>query len=101
MTAIRETFEETGLLLASAMTSESGELPLLSQSSPPSLSEVALDASRESIHTGRTLFRDFLKQHALSADVKDLLPFTEWITPLGYSPCVRSTAPSLSHTLTH
>lgn len=100
MTAIRETFEETGLLLAS-VTSESGELPLpvLSQSSPPSLSEVALDASRESIHTGRTLFRDFLKQHALSADVKALLPFTEWITPLGYSRCVPLL--SLSHTLSH
>ena len=86
MTAIRETFEETGLLLASATTSVS-ELP---QSPPPSLSEAALDASRESIHTGRTLFRDFLKQHALSADVKALLPFTEWITPLGNSRCVHA-----------
>jgi len=70
MTAIRETFEETGLLLAS------GVLPQ---------SEAVLDASRESVHTGRTLFRDFLKQHALSADVQALLPFTEWITPLGSS----------------
>jgi 8-oxo-dGTP pyrophosphatase MutT (NUDIX family) len=79
MTAIRETFEETGLLLAS------GVLPQ---------SEAILDASRESIHTGRTLFRDFLKQHALSADVQALLPFTEWITPLGYSRCVSRTSPT-------
>ena len=80
MTAIRETFEETGLLLATA-TSES-EVP------PPNLSEAALDASRESIHTGKTLFNDFLKQYALSVDVKALLPFTEWITPFGPSRCV-------------
>jgi 8-oxo-dGTP pyrophosphatase MutT (NUDIX family) len=73
MTAIRETFEETGLLLAS------GALPQ---------SEAVLDASRESIHTGSTLFRDFLSQHALSADVQALLPFTEWITPLGSARCV-------------
>ena len=90
MTAIRETFEETGLLLASATTSVS-ELPQSpTPPPPPSLSEAALDASRESIHTGKSLFRDFLKQHALSADVKALLPFTEWITPLGNSRCVHA-----------
>jgi len=70
MTAIRETFEETGLLLAK---SPSG--------SPPS--DAVLDAARESIHTGKTLFRDFLRRHGLVADVKALLPFTEWVTPLG------------------
>lgn len=70
MTAIRETFEETGLLLASSTSK-----------APPS--DTALGASRESVHTGRTLFRDFLRYHALSADVKALLPFTEWITPRG------------------
>jgi 8-oxo-dGTP pyrophosphatase MutT (NUDIX family) len=95
MTAIRETFEETGLLLASESESESESGLPRSQSRwsplspPPSLSEAALDASRESVHSGRTLFRDFLKQHALTADVKALLPFTEWITPLGYSRCVQ------------
>jgi len=78
MTVIRETFEETGLLLASATS----DVP------PPNLNEAALDASRESIHTGKTLFNDFLKQYALSVDVKALLPFTEWITPFGPSRCV-------------
>jgi hypothetical protein len=90
MTAIRETFEETGLLLASEFESELPQQSPPSPSPSPSLSEAALDASRESIHAGRTLFRDFLKQHALSADVKALLPFTEWITPLGYPRCVRA-----------
>lgn len=70
MTAIRETFEETGLLLA---TSPSG--------SPPS--DAVLDAARESIHSGKTLFREFLRRHGLVADVKALLPFTEWVTPPG------------------
>ncbi|KAI9466357.1 NUDIX hydrolase domain-like protein [Lactarius psammicola] len=70
MTAIRETFEETGLLLA---TSPSG--------SPPS--EAVLDAERESINARKTLFGDFLRRYALVADVKALLPFTEWVTPLG------------------
>ena len=78
MTAIRETFEETGLLLASRSA----------KSGVPPPTEAVLDASRESIHTGRTPFRDFLKQHALSADVQALLPFTEWITPLGIPRCV-------------
>ncbi|KAH9966816.1 NUDIX hydrolase domain-like protein [Russula dissimulans] len=71
MTAIRETFEETGLLLASSMSNASPN------------DAAALDASRESVHAGRSLFRDFLKQNSLSADVRVLLPFTEWITPLG------------------
>ena len=102
MTAIRETFEETGvLLLASESGEELQELPQQSPPPSPSLSEAALDASRESIHTGRTLFRDFLKEHALSADVKALLPFTEWITPLGSSRCVHAPFSHNSHTQQH
>ncbi|KAI0306429.1 hypothetical protein B0F90DRAFT_1814330 [Multifurca ochricompacta] len=70
MTAIRETFEETGLLLASS-------------TSKTPLNDAVLDASRKSIHTGKTSFGDFLTQHALTADVNALLPFTEWTTPVG------------------
>lgn len=70
MTAIRETFEETGLLLAS---SESGSRP----------SDKELDEAREQVHSQRLLFRDFLAKHKLSADTSSLLPFTQWITPPG------------------
>lgn len=79
MTAIRETFEETGLLLASP-TSKPKPFP----------GDAIPDALRESIHTGRTLFADFLKQNALSVDVKALLPFTEWITPVGNPRCAHT-----------
>ncbi|KAJ7766769.1 NUDIX hydrolase domain-like protein [Mycena metata] len=63
--AIRETFEESGILLASGPT-------------PP---DDVLDTARNAIHAGQTPFRDFLSQHGLAADVRALLPFTQWITP--------------------
>lgn len=69
MTAIRETFEESGLLLAS------------SASGQPQLSDEVLDTARAEIHGQKTQFQDFLAKYQLSADVSSLLPFTEWITP--------------------
>lgn len=70
MTAIRELFEETGLLLASPSSSPS--------SIPP---DTELDKAREEIHSQERLFRDFLSKFNMTADVTSLLPFTEWITP--------------------
>ncbi|KAI0934566.1 hypothetical protein AcV5_006368 [Taiwanofungus camphoratus] len=78
MTAIRELFEETGLLLASPSSSPS--------SIPP---DTELDKAREEIHSQERLFRDFLSKFNMTADVTSLLPFTEWITP--------STAPRRFH----
>lgn len=71
MTAIRETFEESGLLLAS------------SPSSAPHPSEAILDEARHKIHQQKLLFQDFLQSKNLEADVESLLPFTQWITPVG------------------
>ncbi|KAJ3528975.1 hypothetical protein NM688_g7919 [Phlebia brevispora] len=68
VTAIRETFEETGLLLAS---SESGKTP------PDSV----LDNARENIHSQKQLFQEFLADNDMVADISALLPFTQWITP--------------------
>ncbi|KAJ7481187.1 hypothetical protein B0H11DRAFT_2233089 [Mycena galericulata] len=65
ITAIRETFEESGLLLASG----------------PTPTDAVLDAARHAIHSGKTTFQAFLTQHSLTADVQALLPFTQWITP--------------------
>ncbi|KAJ7681765.1 NUDIX hydrolase domain-like protein [Mycena rosella] len=66
VTAIRETFEEAGILLASG----------------PPPSDAVLDTARHAIHAGKTPFQTFLAQNGLQADVDALLPFTQWITPV-------------------
>jgi len=68
MTAIRETFEESGLLIASPP-------------SPPVLEHRVLDAARQAVHAQKTPFKTFLAEHHLGADVPALAPFTAWITP--------------------
>ncbi|OCH92116.1 hypothetical protein OBBRIDRAFT_811854 [Obba rivulosa] len=68
ITAIREVFEETGLLLA---TPSASNYP----------TDAQLDEARDAIHAQRRLFRDFLFQFRLTADIASLLPFTQWITP--------------------
>ncbi|THV03524.1 hypothetical protein K435DRAFT_651163 [Dendrothele bispora CBS 962.96] len=75
MTAIRETFEESGLLIAR---------PISSSSSQKMPSDAELDRARHEIHSNRMLFKDFLDQHGLELDVDSLIPFTEWVTPPDY-----------------
>ncbi|EIM89779.1 uncharacterized protein STEHIDRAFT_52074 [Stereum hirsutum FP-91666 SS1] len=72
MTAIRETFEETGVLLASASASSPTHFRLTNEE---------MERVREEIHSGRLLFKDFLHKHGLTPDVSSLLPFTQWVTP--------------------
>jgi 8-oxo-dGTP pyrophosphatase MutT (NUDIX family) len=72
VTAIRETFEEAGLLLASG-------------SQPP---DTLLDEARHEIHQQKLSFHTFLQSNNLQADVASLLPFTQWITPVGPPRCV-------------
>ncbi|KAF8163429.1 NUDIX hydrolase domain-like protein [Crassisporium funariophilum] len=71
ITAIRETFEESGLLLASSL------------SAAPLPSDTVLDEARHAIHQQKLLFQNFLQSQDLQADVDSLLPFTQWITPIG------------------
>jgi len=73
MTAIRETFEESGLLIASTSTRTTNAFT--------PLSDHVLDEARRNIHAQKLLFRTFLAEHNLKADVDSLLPFTQWITP--------------------
>lgn len=68
-TAIRETFEEAGLLLALSDT-------------PKTLLDIDLTQAREAVHGGQTTFSTFLTNNNLRADVGALLPFTTWVTPL-------------------
>jgi 8-oxo-dGTP pyrophosphatase MutT (NUDIX family) len=61
--AIRETYEETGVLLSTP----SADLP---------------DA-RADVEAGRTSFADLLREHALAADGTALRPWARWVTPVG------------------
>lgn len=67
-TAIRELFEESGLLLVHPST---GKFP----------SDAELDAAREDIHAQKRMFSDFLAQYDLRINTESLLPFTQWVTP--------------------
>jgi len=84
VTAIRETFEETGLLVAKSrlVPAASGERP-----TAPTLDQDALDRARRSILLGQTMFSKFLNEAGLTPAVDELLPFTEWITPVQAPRC--------------
>ncbi|KAF8077780.1 NUDIX hydrolase domain-like protein [Lyophyllum atratum] len=71
ITAIRETFEESGLLLASSASNKAANL-----------SDVILDEARSNIHSQKLNFQTFLSKHQLAPDTNSLLPFTQWITPV-------------------
>ncbi|MCU1655475.1 MAG: hypothetical protein JWO57_131 [Pseudonocardiales bacterium] len=64
--AVRETFEETSVLLTA----------------PPAV----LPDARSDVEQGRVGFGDFLREHGLSVDADGLHPWARWITPAGESP---------------
>ncbi|KAF7295549.1 Nudix hydrolase domain-containing protein [Mycena indigotica] len=66
-TAIRETFEEAGLLFASGSGSNFPD-------------NEAFDIARKSVHANNG-WKEFLKKYELKPDTQALLPFTQWITP--------------------
>lgn len=74
MTALRETFEETGILLVD-QPAQDAPLPL------PKPEQLA--AERLAIHsrTDPLTFPDFLSRHRLRLPVDSLVPFSQWITP--------------------
>ncbi len=61
--AVRETFEETGVLL----TTPSADL----------------SAARTDVEAGRVGFGDLLNEHGLSIDGEGLRPWARWVTPAG------------------
>jgi len=75
-TAIRETFEETGLLLVSdsLVTGEGCILP----------SRRECDAARDALHTNKVSFKQFLRRHGLAPATQCLKPFSSWVTPPNY-----------------
>jgi 8-oxo-dGTP pyrophosphatase MutT (NUDIX family) len=61
--AVRETFEETGVLL--------------------SVPSADLSELRADVEDGRLAFGDLLREHGLSVDAEGLRPWARWVTPVG------------------
>ncbi|KAL5396330.1 hypothetical protein PMIN04_005019 [Paraphaeosphaeria minitans] len=70
LAAIRETFEESGILLAK----KNGKLFT-------DISDAEREEGRKAVHAGTTLFPDLLSKWGCEPDVEGLIPFTRWITP--------------------
>lgn len=69
--AIRETFEESGILLA--YNNGSGQLIELPDSER--------EAGRKAIHKSEVPFRQWLAGKGGRPDIDNLIPFTRWVTP--------------------
>lgn len=72
MAAIRETFEECGILLAKSK--KTGKLFT-------EISDSEREQGRKAIHSGTTKFSDLLEKWGAIPDMDGLLPFTRWVTP--------------------
>ena len=72
LAAIRETFEESGILLAKS--SKTGKLFT-------DISDAEREEGRRAVHSGKILFPDLLRKWGCEADVDALIPFTRWVTP--------------------
>ncbi|KAI1103641.1 hypothetical protein F4804DRAFT_309461 [Jackrogersella minutella] len=70
--AIRETFEECGILLAREQGPDGKLL---------NLSEAERDKARKPTYRNETAFPEWLRSVGGFADTENLLPFTRWITP--------------------
>ncbi|BEI82227.1 hypothetical protein CcaverHIS002_0300950 [Cutaneotrichosporon cavernicola] len=70
LAAIRETFEESGILLA---RDRAGKLL--------SLSAEVRAAGRKAVHENKVAFPDWVRQQGGVPDTSGLVPFTRWITP--------------------
>ncbi|KAK8034133.1 nudix family [Apiospora rasikravindrae] len=74
--AIRETFEESGILLARKKDAPGDDEGLLV------LSARERDEARKAIYNNEVKFTNWLDSVGGVADIDNLLPFTRWVTPL-------------------
>jgi hypothetical protein len=72
MAAVRETFEECGILLAKSK--KTGKLFT-------DISDEEREEGRRAVHAGKVKFADLLDKWGATADTESLIPFTRWVTP--------------------
>ncbi|RAR13132.1 glycoside hydrolase family 78 protein [Stemphylium lycopersici] len=70
--AVRETFEECGILLAKSK--KTGRLFT-------EISDEEREQGRKDVHSGKVKFGDLLERWGAEPDTRSLIPFTRWVTP--------------------
>jgi 8-oxo-dGTP pyrophosphatase MutT (NUDIX family) len=70
--AIRETFEESGILLAKS--AKTGKLFT-------EISDTEREEGRKAVHAGTVRFPELMKRWGAVPDTESLVPFTRWVTP--------------------
>lgn len=78
ITAVRESFEESGVLLARARTDRGVGAPLA-----PAIASGAIQSLRPAIDRGEESFLKVLQGAGLVLALDAVIPFAHWITPLG------------------
>ncbi|KAK4096974.1 hypothetical protein N658DRAFT_434995 [Parathielavia hyrcaniae] len=76
LAAIRETFEESGILLARKSGGDRDEGRF-------HIPDDVREAGRKLIHQNQIRFTEWLQSQGGEPDVENLIPFTRWITPYG------------------
>ncbi|KAH7092424.1 hypothetical protein FB567DRAFT_435087 [Paraphoma chrysanthemicola] len=72
MAAVRETFEECGIILAKSK--KTGKLFT-------EISDEEREEGRKAVHAGKVKFTELLDKWGVIPDTEALIPFTRWITP--------------------
>ncbi len=72
--ALREAFEEAGILLATGRADAGGD---------PAAAEADLAAARAGLNAGELSFADVLAQHGVVLDLSEVFLFAHWLTPEG------------------
>lgn len=75
MGAIRECFEESGILLAKQRGAGTSSEELLN------VMEEEREAGRKAVHDSQIRFRDWVAEKGGVPDLEGLIPFTRWLTP--------------------
>ncbi|KAL9006860.1 MAG: hypothetical protein Q9188_000391 [Gyalolechia gomerana] len=76
MGAVRECFEESGILLAKSRENQSMLLQL---------TEEERHQGRHAVHKKKLRFEDWVHSHGGFSDIESLHPFTRWLTPANIS----------------
>ncbi|KAK0735179.1 hypothetical protein B0T26DRAFT_691046 [Lasiosphaeria miniovina] len=81
LAAVRETFEESGILLARPLAADQSRSGSLNNQALLHLPDAAREEGRRETHDNKIKFIEWLESQGGAPDLDNLIPFTRWVTP--------------------